>query len=74
MPQAVFNFPLTDFEQVSAETHLLFKISKRDNETEEDVLSRVKVKLDSDSFKSEIRGMVHKWNSRRVKLGLKPFR
>lgn len=74
MIQSGFDFPLSDFEQVTAETHVLFKISKKDKETEEDVLIRVQKMLDSDKFKTEIKSMVERWNKARVKKGLKPFR
>lgn len=50
------------------------KYQKKPKETEEDVLKRVQVKLNSDEFKAEVKAMVHRWNSKRIKLGLVPFK
>ena len=72
--QVPFDFPLTDFEQATADTHICFKISKKEGESEEALNKRVNEKLESEPFKSEVRSMVHRWNKKRIKLGLKPFK
>ena len=73
MSQNSFDFPLTEFEQITADTHICFKISNKEGESEEELNNRVDQKMASKPFKDEVRLMVSRWNSKRVKLGLKPW-
>lgn len=74
MNQSSFDFALTDFEQATADTLICFKISKKEGESEIDLNARVEAKLNSDSFKNEVRALVQRWNKARVKSGLFPFK
>ena len=71
--QLDINFPLTEFEQATADTLICFKISKKEGESCIDLNARVEAKLNSDSFKNEVRASVCKWNNARIKSGLIPF-
>ena len=65
MTQAAFDFPLTEFEQATLEAQVSFKAA-----TDKDI-DRL---MGCAKLKAEVKGMVHKWTSNRVKLGLIPFR
>ena len=65
MNQSTFDFELTEFEQATLEAQVSYKAS-----TDADVVRL----LNSEKLKSEVKAMVHKWNTKRIKLGLMPFR
>lgn len=74
MKQTNLDFPLTEFEKATAEMLVSYKIAKKDGETRKGLADRIADKLDSEPLKAEARAMVHRWNKKRIKLGLKPFK
>ncbi len=74
MSQYDFNFPLTDFELETAKAHVLFCTSKGAKESNDEFDIRVINKLNSDKFQQEVKVMVNRWNTARVKLGFIPFK
>ena len=74
MKQNEIEFELTCFEQATAEMLVSYKISKKDKESKRGLANRIAAKVNSKELKAEARAMVHRWNMKRIKLGLKPFR
>lgn len=74
MIQSGFDFPLTEFEQATAEQLVSYKIAKGKKETDASVKRRIQATIKSDKLITEVKALVHKWNSKRIKLGLKPFK
>jgi hypothetical protein len=74
MSQTSFDFPLTEFEKATAEQLVSYKIAKSEKETDASVKRRISAMIKSDKLITEVKALVHKWNSKRIKLGLKPFK
>ena len=74
MSQQTFDFPLTAFEKATAEQLVSYKISKGEKETDASVKRRIAKMIKSDKLITEVKDLVYKWNSKRIKLGLKPFK
>ncbi len=65
MIQSGFDFPLTEFEQATLEQSISYKCK---DESDIEKLMNDPVNI------LKAKEMVHKWNSKRIKLGLKPFK
>lgn len=74
MKQAEMEFELTCFEQATAEMLVSYKIAKKDGETKKGLAKRIAEKVNSKDLKAEAIAMVHRWNKKRIKIGLKPFK
>jgi hypothetical protein len=65
MSQNSFDFPLTNFEQITLEAQVSYKaVADKD-------IERL---MNSDKLKSEVKAMVNRWNDNRIKKGLRPYK
>jgi hypothetical protein len=65
MTQTTFDFPLTDFEQITLEAQVSYKAA-----TDKDI-DRL---LSCEKLKAQVRVMVNRWNDNRIKKGLRPYK
>jgi hypothetical protein len=65
MSQSMFNFPLTEFEQITLEAQVSYKAK-----TDKDI-ARL---MNCEKLKRQVRGMVNKWNNNRIEKGLQPYK
>lgn len=78
MKQADFNYNskivLNSFEKATAAQLISYKICKKENETTDQINARLIKTMNSDKLKLEVISLVLRWNSKRKKLGLKPWK
>lgn len=74
MNQVTFDFPLTAFEKATAEQLVSYKVKQFDKETDSQLKRRINKLVKSDSLIAEAKALVYKWNKKRIKLGLKPYK
>ena len=65
MPQTAFNFPLTNFEQITLEALVSYKAAKDKD------IHRL---LNCEKLKNQVRCMVKNWNNTRISKGLMPYK
>lgn len=73
MIQDSFIFKQSPFEKATAEQLVSYKVARGDKETDKQLKARINKLVKSDKIQAEASALVNKWNSKRIKLGLKAW-